>query len=165
LVKSPLRGRPGESLLVWTTTPWTLSSNVGAAVNPELTYLKVRHKGEVYYVGKTACSAARAEEGPAEDEVEVEIEVEQPQGKKGPAHRLKTSEQLFKEKGKDGYEVIGEVSGADMVDWAYDGPFDELPAQGKPAGYPAELAEVVRRQNWAPAVSGKDAHRVVVWGE
>ena len=25
------------SLLVWTTTPWTLTSNVGAAVNPELT--------------------------------------------------------------------------------------------------------------------------------
>jgi isoleucyl-tRNA synthetase len=28
----------GESLLVWTTTPWTLSSNVAAAVHPELTY-------------------------------------------------------------------------------------------------------------------------------
>ena len=35
---------PGENLLVWTTTPWTLTSNVGAAVNPELTYLKVQHK-------------------------------------------------------------------------------------------------------------------------
>ncbi|MFQ3593535.1 MAG: class I tRNA ligase family protein, partial [Gemmataceae bacterium] len=28
-VKFPLRDRPGETLLVWTTTPWTLSSNVG----------------------------------------------------------------------------------------------------------------------------------------
>ena len=27
---------PNESLLVWTTTPWTLTSNVAAAVNPEL---------------------------------------------------------------------------------------------------------------------------------
>src|SRR5947207_2051022 len=53
-VKFPLRGRPGENLLVWTTTPWTLSSNVGAAVNPELSYLKVRHKGEIYSVGKAA---------------------------------------------------------------------------------------------------------------
>ena len=29
------------SLVVWTTTPWTLPSNVGAAVNPELTYAVV----------------------------------------------------------------------------------------------------------------------------
>ena len=41
-VKFPLGDRPRENLLVWTTTPWTLTSNVGAAVNPELTYLKVR---------------------------------------------------------------------------------------------------------------------------
>jgi isoleucyl-tRNA synthetase len=31
-------GHEGEDLLVWTTTPWTLSSNVAAAVNPALTY-------------------------------------------------------------------------------------------------------------------------------
>src|SRR5262245_47393394 len=44
-VKLPLKGREKENLLVWTTTPWTLTSNVGAAVNPELTYLKVKLKG------------------------------------------------------------------------------------------------------------------------
>ena len=38
----PLLDRPGESLLVWTTTPWTLAANVAAAVHPELTYVKVR---------------------------------------------------------------------------------------------------------------------------
>ena len=31
-------GHESEDLLVWTTTPWTLSSNVAAAVHPELTY-------------------------------------------------------------------------------------------------------------------------------
>ena len=31
-------GHEGEDLLVWTTTPWTLSSNVAAAVHPGLTY-------------------------------------------------------------------------------------------------------------------------------
>ena len=36
-VRFPLRERPGENLLVWTTTPWTLPSNVVCrAVNPEL---------------------------------------------------------------------------------------------------------------------------------
>src|SRR5262249_44352054 len=93
-VKFPLRGRPGESLLVWTTTPWTLSSNVGAAVNPEHTHLKVRQKGEVFYVGKTAFTAVRSEEGAPEDEVEVEVDwAEETKG--GPP-RLKTIEQLFK---------------------------------------------------------------------
>ena len=29
-------------LLVWTTTPWTLVSNVGAAVGPDIEYVRVR---------------------------------------------------------------------------------------------------------------------------
>ncbi len=41
-LKFPLRDKPGEALLVWTTTPWTLTSNVAAAVGPELDYLKVK---------------------------------------------------------------------------------------------------------------------------
>src|SRR5947208_13848481 len=69
-VKFPLRDRPGENLLVWTTTPWTLSSNVAAAVNPELTYLKVKLKGEVYYVAKGAFKLNRMEASEAGDEGE-----------------------------------------------------------------------------------------------
>ncbi|HET6744597.1 MAG TPA: isoleucine--tRNA ligase [Candidatus Limnocylindria bacterium] len=34
-------GHQDEDLLVWTTTPWTLSSNVAAAVHPDLTYVLV----------------------------------------------------------------------------------------------------------------------------
>ena len=34
-VRLPLVDRPGEYLLVWTTTPWTLTSNVAAAVGPD----------------------------------------------------------------------------------------------------------------------------------
>jgi isoleucyl-tRNA synthetase len=49
-VKFPLIDRPGESLLVWTTTPWTLTSNTAAAVHPDLTYLKVRSGNEILYV-------------------------------------------------------------------------------------------------------------------
>jgi isoleucyl-tRNA synthetase len=37
-VRLPLLDRPGESLVVWTTTPWTLPANVAAAVNPEAEY-------------------------------------------------------------------------------------------------------------------------------
>ena len=55
-LRFPLRERPGESLLVWTTTPWTLSSNVAAAVGPELTYAKVRQGDEVFYLSKGTLS-------------------------------------------------------------------------------------------------------------
>ncbi len=37
-VRFPLRGRNGQSLVVWTTTPWTLPANVAAAVKPEAEY-------------------------------------------------------------------------------------------------------------------------------
>ena len=35
-----------RKLLVWTTTPWTLPSNVAIAVNPELVYVTIEHEGE-----------------------------------------------------------------------------------------------------------------------
>jgi isoleucyl-tRNA synthetase len=38
-VRFPLKGREGESLAVWTTTPWTLPANVAAAVKPDAEYV------------------------------------------------------------------------------------------------------------------------------
>ncbi|MGB2962764.1 MAG: class I tRNA ligase family protein [Anaerolineales bacterium] len=68
-LRFPLRDRPGESLLIWTTTPWTLTSNVAAAVGPELTYLKVQVKlpsltGEqdhILYLSKGTLAMLRGE--------------------------------------------------------------------------------------------------------
>jgi isoleucyl-tRNA synthetase len=37
-VRFPLKGREGEALVVWTTTPWTLPANVAAAVQPDVDY-------------------------------------------------------------------------------------------------------------------------------
>jgi len=54
-VRFPLRDGPagrGESLLVWTTTPWTLPANVAAAVGADLTYLRVRQGEEVFYLAE-----------------------------------------------------------------------------------------------------------------
>jgi isoleucyl-tRNA synthetase len=103
-VRFPLRGRPKESLLIWTTTPWTLTSNVAAAVHPDFSYVKVKYEDEFFYLGKFALESILP---------------------------------------KGSYEVIEELTGADMEGWEYDGPYDELPAQQK-----------------AGAVS---AHRVILW--
>jgi isoleucyl-tRNA synthetase len=65
VVKLPLRIDGGGSgaayppeaaqyLLVWTTTPWTLTSNVAAAVGPDLIYLQVQQEEEVLYLSKGA---------------------------------------------------------------------------------------------------------------
>ena len=46
-------------VLAWTTTPWTLPSNVGLCVNPNENYVKVAMKedGTVYYLAEALCDA------------------------------------------------------------------------------------------------------------
>jgi isoleucyl-tRNA synthetase len=63
-VRFPLLDRPGESVVVWTTTPWTLPANVAAAVNPEGEY-GLRENGEWVLAGAspTTRSFARSRLG------------------------------------------------------------------------------------------------------
>ncbi len=57
----PIKGKENEYLLVWTTTPWTLSANVAVAVHPELTYAKVKHNDKVYYLAEATLSVLEGE--------------------------------------------------------------------------------------------------------
>ncbi|MCH9613382.1 MAG: Isoleucine--tRNA ligase [Chlamydiia bacterium] len=45
------------SLLVWTTTPWTLISNLAATVNANMDYVKVKAEGENYILAKSRVGA------------------------------------------------------------------------------------------------------------
>ena len=65
VVRLPLRGRKGEYLLVWTTTPWTLAANVACAVNPDLPYAKVKQSDAVYYLAKSRLDELKSR-GPCE---------------------------------------------------------------------------------------------------
>jgi isoleucyl-tRNA synthetase len=87
-LRFPLLGREGESLLVWTTTPWTLTSNVAAAVHPGVRYVKVKQDDLYLYLAEAALPML-----------------------------------------KGTYEVVEELSGAEMEGWTYEGPYDELPAE------------------------------------
>jgi len=64
-VRLPLRDRPGEALVVWTTTPWTLPANVAAAVKPDAEYI-LQENGEWVARARvpdaTAVKSARGEE-------------------------------------------------------------------------------------------------------
>lgn len=49
-LKFSLTNRENEYILVWTTTPWTLTSNTAAAVHPDKTYIRVKQGDEIYYL-------------------------------------------------------------------------------------------------------------------
>lgn len=53
--KLPVEGT-NSKIVVWTTTPWTLSSNVALAVNPEIDYVEVKVKSDeqTLYLAKNA---------------------------------------------------------------------------------------------------------------
>ncbi|MDA1012902.1 MAG: class I tRNA ligase family protein [Planctomycetota bacterium] len=117
-----------EYLLVWTTTPWTLTSNVAAAVNSDLDYVKIKAKRDnaVYYFAKDNLHHKRLETEFKEGFGRPDWKW--PQG----VPKLKTLSQIFKENG--GYKELGIIKGSEMVGWQYWGPFDGLPAQSNPEG-------------------------------
>jgi len=59
-IKLPVE-KMDASILVWTTTPWTLSSNVAVAVNPNGDYLVVKTKDGNFIVGKEALKVVKGE--------------------------------------------------------------------------------------------------------
>ncbi len=52
----------GRHLLVWTTTPWTLVSNVALAVHPGIEYVEVEHEGRVLIAARSRAEALFGEE-------------------------------------------------------------------------------------------------------
>jgi isoleucyl-tRNA synthetase len=139
-VRFPIRGREKTALLVWTTTPWTLTSNVAVAVNPELTYLKVRHLDWMYYVAKGNYGHDRLQDLQVEGKHET--------------HKLPSIRTILK--GSGGVEVVEELPGSALLGLAYDGPFDELPAQNTPGG-------VFPYGETGGGATAAAAHRVIAW--
>jgi len=60
-VKVQLKNEPGTFFLVWTTTPWTLISNVALALHPEVDYVKVSHRGEKLILAEARLSVLNGE--------------------------------------------------------------------------------------------------------
>jgi len=115
-VKFPLAEQEG-SLVIWTTTPWTIVANTFVAVD-----------GDLDYVG-------------------VDAETD------GETERLYVAEACVEDVLKagryDDYEVVEELTGEEMVGWAYDHPLaEEVPdhAQGEGSGqvYTADYVEADR---------------------
>ena len=144
-LKFPLIDREKENLLLWTTTPWTLTSNVAAMVNTELEYVKLRakHDGELYYFAAENLEFQRLASQFAEKKEWI----------KG-VPKLKTIAQIFNERG--GYEIEGYIRGSEILGWSYRGPFDEFEAQCIAGGYPFTDKNL--------SLSGVTAHKVIDGG-
>lgn len=52
IARFKLKGKENESFLAWTTTPWTLPSNVALCVNPKETYVKVKSNDEYFILAE-----------------------------------------------------------------------------------------------------------------
>jgi isoleucyl-tRNA synthetase len=87
-VRFPLKGRDGESLVVWTTTPWTLPANVAAAVKPDAEYA-LTEQGEWWAVElKPDARFATRVRGEELVGLEYEAPFESLPAQKGVVHRV-----------------------------------------------------------------------------
>jgi isoleucyl-tRNA synthetase len=62
-VKFPIVGRPGMSIVIWTTTPWTLPANLAVAYNSTFSYSLIRHENEELIVSTMLLPAIAAKCG------------------------------------------------------------------------------------------------------
>ena len=65
-VKFKLLDEADTYFVAWTTTPWTLPSNVALCVNPKETYVKIAAKGEKYILAKALVKSVFGEDEPTE---------------------------------------------------------------------------------------------------
>jgi isoleucyl-tRNA synthetase len=56
-VKFRIKDKPNEYLIIWTTTPWTIPFNLAVMVNPDLDYVRVQVKNEVWVLAKALGNA------------------------------------------------------------------------------------------------------------
>jgi len=164
-VRLPLLDRPGEWLLVWTTTPWTLAANVAAAVGADLSYVKIRQAGDHYWVAKG--SLKTAVQGPFE--IVGELAGRDLVGWRygGPFDELPAVQAAFESAGEErafehrvvAWDEVGEDEGTGIVHIA-PGCGAEDYQLGKALGLPVvapldESGHYLRGFDW---LSGLDAH-------
>ena len=129
--------RFGEaSILAWTTTPWTLPGNVGLAVGPEVTYIRV----------KVTQPASESWDGRGGAEVGEELIL---------------AKDLYKEVIRHQCEVIEEFPGSDLVGLSYTPLFPDAIERGD-----SQSAWTIVAADWVTTTDGTGVvHTAVMYGE
>jgi isoleucyl-tRNA synthetase len=123
---------PEGSLVVWTTTPWTIPGNTFVAVGGDVTYAKVRATREA----RSASERSSGERSDSRDEEVLYVATD-------------VVEEVLKKGRYADYEVEKELSGEEMVGWTYEHPLaEEVPEhpdfEGALEVYTADYVEVDR---------------------
>ncbi|MFN8630385.1 MAG: class I tRNA ligase family protein [Chloroflexota bacterium] len=162
-VRFPLVDRPGEALLVWTTTPWTLAANVAAAVGEDLVYAKVQQGDDIFWLGKG--TLRQALQGPFKVLEEVPGKHLEGWRYTGPFDELPAVHDAFAEAGYEHrvvlWDQVGEEDGTGIVHIA-PGCGAEDYQLGKSAGLPifGPIDEDGRYYPGFGWLTGKDAPEV-----
>ena len=120
-VRFPVAGEERTSFLVWTTTPWTLPSNLALAVHPDVDYVFVR-TGSAPGAGSSGAAPA----ADASDSARSARSASPPGGE-----TLILAEALAGTVLRDSeFTVEKRVKGADLEGMRYTRLFDHLPADG-----------------------------------
>ncbi|ESQ46757.1 hypothetical protein EUTSA_v10027624mg [Eutrema salsugineum] len=103
------------AFVAWTTTPWTLPSNLALCVNAKFVYLKVRNKnnGKVYVVAESRLSSLPTDK-PKANLANADAKKANPKAKGG----------AKPESSADSYEVLEKFNGASLVGKKYEPLFD-----------------------------------------
>jgi isoleucyl-tRNA synthetase len=110
-------GHEGEAILVWTTTPWTLTSNVAAAVGEDLRYVKIRQGTRLLWLARGALKTAV--QGPFTIEDELPGSALVGWRYEGPYDALPAIDAAFRESGYThriiAWDEVGEDEGTGIV--------------------------------------------------
>ncbi|CAH9122288.1 unnamed protein product [Cuscuta epithymum] len=108
----------GASIVAWTTTPWTLPSNLALCVNSKFVYLKVRNKfdGKIYVVAESRLSELPLEK----------VKKGTANGTVNDSHNSnpKSKPSSGKSKNIDTYEILDKISGSSLIGKKYVPLFD-----------------------------------------
>jgi len=139
-------GRP-LSLLVWTTTPWTLLSNVAVAASPDLDYAVVAHGDEALVLARARVGAVLGGASSASQA--------SPRSPASSASSPGAGPHV---------EVLGVVPGSALEGLAYRRPFDDVPLEGGPPALTVRLADFVSADDGTGLVHSAPAFGVDDFG-
>jgi isoleucyl-tRNA synthetase len=163
-VRMPLTSGPwvgdNASLLVWTTTPWTLVSNTAVAVHPEVTYLLVSNGSERLVVAEPLFGKLFG--GTEGDDKGGQSGKGDKASRSGESSAAEAAAQSGGTQSEDTlvWTVIASIKGEQMKGWTYQRPFTWIKFD-KPANY-VLLADYVTTEDGsglvhqAPAFGAED---------
>src|SRR3989449_948806 len=129
-VKFRIAGKPNESLLIWTTTPWTLPANLAIAAHPDFRYAKVKiphgKKPEYIWLMESAVPEVMARGGVTKYSV---VETKKGSDLVGLAYLHPLRAKLPYQKGVKG-EWVHKVVSSDTVVAEYTGLVHSAPGHG-----------------------------------